>query len=137
MRSKLLNLSAVLTLTLMYQPIYANANHHKPMDKKFWKMQCFGTEPFWSFNLGKKGFVFETPDTQKMCFKASQPRYAQGIPQESLFAYNAKTANGKKQATLVVKKNKHGCSDGMSDNTYPFDAVLIFSDRILSGCCKK
>ncbi len=137
MHSLLLKLSTVFMLILMHQTIHANGINKAPVDKKTWQLQCFGTEPFWSFSLGKKGFVFETPDTQKVTFNSAKPRYAHGVPQKTLFVYTTKTPDGKKTATLVVKKNKGGCSDGMSDNKYPYDAVLIFSDKILSGCCKK
>lgn len=105
----LLKLSAFLMLVLMYQMVSAADVQQKPLNKKNWKMQCVGTEPFWSFSLGKRFFIYETPDTEKMSFKILQIQHGQAIPQKMLSVYSTKACHGKKTATLIVKKNEHTC----------------------------
>jgi uncharacterized membrane protein len=121
-------------LFLLSMPFtYANGDNH--INKTTWPLQCFGTEPFWSFKLGKKVFIYDVPTHKKVTFKAVKPLSAQGAPKTYLRVYQTKALKSKKRATIVVKTNKEGCSDGMSDRKYAYDGIVIMGDKVLVGCC--
>ncbi|KTD19200.1 COG3650 family protein [Legionella israelensis] len=136
MQTYLSKLKIIMLCMLFSLTSYANGGDSPPIDPNNIKMKCFGTEPFWSFTMSKEEFVYETPEIKKTPYKSVKPRLAQGLPTGFLMVFETHALKKtKNKATLVAKKNPAGCSDGMSDKSYPYDAVLILHDRVLSGCC--
>ncbi|WP_226624830.1 COG3650 family protein [Alloyangia pacifica] len=98
-------------------------------------LRCFGTEPFWSYEVRQgEAATVTTPDD----------------PEEVLLAGGFETASGQRwpfssvagadhlQAVLVASPEAQ-CSDGMSDRLYGLSATLVLTGRIsrtLSGCCE-
>lgn len=98
-------------------------------------LRCFGTEPFWSYEVRQgETATWTTPED----------------PEEVLLAGTFGTASGQRwpfssvagadqlQAVLVTSPHAQ-CSDGMSDQLYGLSAVLVLTGRVnrtLSGCCE-
>jgi uncharacterized membrane protein len=94
------------------------------------KFVARGTEPFWSVSVSKSGIVYSSPDVKKQTFPYVAPLKAQGRPDDFVRVYRLRGNN-----TLIIKKD-NACSDGMSDNKYPYSAVLILGNKVLDGCAK-
>ncbi|MBW4612284.1 MAG: hypothetical protein KME21_03220 [Desmonostoc vinosum HA7617-LM4] len=92
-----------------------------------------GTEPFWSVTVSKRGIVYSSPDIQKQAFPYVTPLKAQGRPVELMRVYPLK---GRSNNTLIIKK-VDVCSDGMSDQEYPYSVTLILGNKVLEGCAEK
>jgi uncharacterized membrane protein len=94
------------------------------------KFTVLGTEPFWSVSVSKSGIVYSSPEVKKQTFPYVAPLKAQGRPDDFVRVYRLRGNN-----TLIIKKD-NACSDGMSDNKYPYSAVLIMGNKVLEGCAK-
>ncbi|MDM9381220.1 hypothetical protein QUB80_10945 [Chlorogloeopsis sp. ULAP01] len=92
-----------------------------------------GTEPFWSVTVTQGGIVYSSPDTRKLTFPYVAPLTAAGRPTDLVRVYRL---TGKGNNMLMIKKVDN-CSDGMSDNNYPYSATLILGDRVLEGCAER
>lgn len=92
-----------------------------------------GTEPFWNVTVSKKGIVYSSPEIKKLTFPYSAPIPAQGRPLDVVRVYRLRS---KDNSMLIIKKVS-ACSDGMSDNKYPYSATLILGDRVLDGCANQ
>jgi len=95
------------------------------------KFTVLGTEPFWGVSVSKSGIVYSSPEVKKQTFPYVTPLKAEGRPADLVRVYRLRGNN-----TLVIKKVS-ACSDGMSDNKYPYSAVLILGNKVLEGCAKK
>lgn len=94
---------------------------------------AIGNEPFWNVTINRSGIVYSTPDSNSRRYPYVAPIAAMGRPADLVRVYRL---NGQPSGVLVIKK-VNACSDGMSDNVYPYDATLIFSDRVMEGCAKR
>lgn len=92
-----------------------------------------GTEPFWGINVSNKGIVYSEAGSAKLTFPYIAPMKAQGRSLDVLRVYRLRS---KDNSILIIKKDT-ACSDGMSDNKYPYSATLILGDRVLEGCARK
>lgn len=91
---------------------------------------CFGTEPFWGLKLegSKVSLSFplgEEAKTEKVISRIT----AYGVSEDVAFV--VKINNG--SATIIAGE----CSDGMSDEIYPFHIVFSSDDNVFYGCCNK
>jgi uncharacterized membrane protein len=93
------------------------------------KFKIIGTEPFWGLAVSQSGFVYSTPERKRKLSNYVSPLKAQGRTADSLRVYRMQGNN-----TLIIQKGS--CSDGMSDETYDYSAVLMMSNKVLSGCAK-
>jgi uncharacterized membrane protein len=107
-------------------------------------LTCVGTEPFWSLALGGETAVYETPDRSG----AAAERYAvlasvagRTVRRQWAFHLAPEPSDAAPAATttrIAVVSRTDRCSDGMSDWTYPYDAMLLDLDPgsgPLQGCC--
>ena len=92
-----------------------------------------GTEPFWSVTVNRNGIVYSSPETSKRTYPYVAPIKAEGRPIDVVRVYRL---NGQPNGTLIIKK-VDSCSDGMSDNVYPYEATLILGNRVMEGCAVK
>lgn len=94
-------------------------------------MQCFGTEPFWSYVFDANGTtIFETPE--------------RGLPLElpvTRVAWSENSLNGfayqTDHATVIL--NKSLCSDGMVSRRFGWNISILeraADGALLQGCCK-
>jgi uncharacterized membrane protein len=115
------------------------------------KLECGGTEPFWSGVLTDQQITFELSGTTRAYPK---PTYAPatGTSADYVMSVRAKGKTGHLTGfvvneTLMFLADKHGkapddrftfeayCSDGMSDRGFPFSIHLIVDGKPYTGCC--
>ncbi len=90
---------------------------------------CFGTEPFWSLDVGNDGTLhFTDAEGTDLKDAAGPPVFAAGR--------NDTAARIAPTMSLVIEARE--CSDGMSDRRYGIAAQLLRDDPtapLLTGCC--
>ncbi|BAZ79304.1 hypothetical protein PN497_17290 [Sphaerospermopsis kisseleviana CS-549] len=92
-----------------------------------------GTEPFWSVTVGKRGIIYSSPEIKQQIFRYTAPLTAQGRPNDLVRVYRFR---GRENNMLILRK-VNTCSDGMSDQKYPYSAILMLGNRVLEGCAEK
>jgi uncharacterized membrane protein len=75
------------------------------------------------------------PGARDQVFAAGPRRAAAGDPR----VYVQKLSGpGRTPGQVVVLRRAAGCSDGMSDLSYPYETVVTTpSGEVLSGCCRR
>ena len=84
-----------------------------------------GTEPFWAVKIRGTGIALTRPDAPERDFANAAKAEANGEA-----TWTANDAGG----SIVVKLSAGSCSDGMSDKTYPYSAVVTLGAETLKGC---
>ncbi|WP_414526491.1 COG3650 family protein [Nodularia chucula] len=98
------------------------------------EFRAFGTEPFWSVDVSSSGIVYSSLGRdQKEDFPYVEPLGADGRFLETVRVYRLGEANN----TMLIIRKANNCSDGMSDNLYPYSALFIQGDMVLEGCANK
>ena len=89
------------------------------------QLRFTGTEPFWGGEVRAGRMVYTSPDNQKgETVDISRVVGSGGI------AFSGHLAAG----AFVMTARLAGCSDGMSDRTYPFTVTIEFTGYTLRGC---
>lgn len=99
------------------------------------EFRVFGTEPFWSVDVSLNGITYNSlaePD-RKQTFPYVTPLAADGRFLETVRVYRL----GEQNDTLLIIRKVDSCSDGMSDNLYPYSGLFIRGDMVLEGCADK
>jgi uncharacterized membrane protein len=93
-----------------------------------------GTEPFWQVSVTRQGIEYRTPEqTPPLKFAYSAPIAAQGRPTEVVQVYRLQSRS--QDGWLVIQRaGNEKCSDGMSDNQYPYSAIVMLNGKVRSGC---
>ena len=94
---------------------------------------CVGTSPFWRLDINYQTIRFIDPLQKTVSMPFNFPSSAESRPASELMVY--KTRLNDKPVYVVMRKNIQGCQSGMGTQPMTYDGTLIFSDRILSGCC--
>lgn len=119
------------------RPAWAAAARLAPgaADPEPFALQCAGTEPFWGLRLTAGRARMSRPGQADSVLQAGARRGASGDPRVFVQSLTGKVP-GPGQA--VVIRRAAGCSDGMSDLAYPFEAIVTTpSGEVLSGCCRR
>jgi uncharacterized membrane protein len=101
------------------------------------RLNCTGTEPFWSLSIGGGEAVFETPEAQGPA--AAHFAIDRGVAASNrlgLWALRMRSERGQESVALV---RQAACSDGMSDLEYSYSIALLDADdehSLLDGCCE-
>lgn len=95
------------------------------------KMTCTGTEPFWGMSVGYGFATFEF-DGKKTKFALDAPQ----MPAARGYIWLSPVHGKPGQFLLATKPDKEKCSDGMSDNVYPYTMLVRAGDVFMEGCCK-
>lgn len=90
-----------------------------------------GTEPFWTLDIRADKMTLKRPDPDKDVSVANPGPVDDG----SQAVWSTTTADGK--AFIVTLVMDGVCSDGMSDLTYPYVAVVTYGDLTYRGCAYK
>lgn len=90
--------------------------------------RAFGTEPFWNVNAEGGRLVFTTPEDQ-----AGKVLQGRRIP--SLIGTVMTGTDGDKAFQLGITPGQ--CSDGMSDNEYPYKATFSYGEASYTGCAEQ
>lgn len=84
-----------------------------------------GTEPFWGGTVERERFLYTTPENQ-----AGEAIAVKRFAGNSGLAFTG-TRSGRPIDLMVTRG---GCSDGMSDRSYPYTATLRVDSEQRSGC---
>ena len=94
------------------------------------KLTCTGTEPFWGMTVGYGVARFEF-DGKKTTLALEEPDVAAARTSPWLYA-----VHGKPGQFLLAARPEAKCSDGMSDNNYPYSMVVHAAGVFMEGCCR-
>ena len=98
-------------------------------------LQCSGTEPFWGLKLAGGQARMSQPEGPEMVLQASPRQTAGG---DTRVQVQRLSTQGRPAGQVVLIRRAPGCSDGMSDLSYPYEAVVTTpSGEVLSGCCRR
>ena len=89
------------------------------------KFSALGTEPFWNARIDGTALVYTTPDDQSGQ-RASLTRTDKSGGAE----FSGKLG----RSAVHLEVTRQACSDGMSDRTYRFTAVLTIGSERREGC---
>ena len=92
------------------------------------RLKALGTEPFWAAEVDGRCVTYRTPEDQAGTRIWTKLEVGPQGP-----VWNG-ALNGR-QFQLAVKPST-GCSDGMSDRTYPMEAVLRVAGETRKGCAE-
>jgi uncharacterized membrane protein len=107
------------------------SDNHTTDNQEF---RVFGTEPFWSVEVRPSGIVYNSLATEeKQTFPYVTPLAANGRLPETVRVYRL----GQQNNTLLIIRKVDNCSDGMSDNLYPYSGLFIQGNMVLEGCADK
>lgn len=95
-------------------------------------LDCSGTEPFWTISL--------RPDQARADMMFAERRFffrltraQQAMNRSDIWLLRASARPG--EMSLIVRNET--CSDGMSDNRYPYSAIALISGLdMVAGCCR-
>lgn len=91
------------------------------------EFRATGTEPFWSADVRKGEVTYTTPENLSAGGAKAQVSRADGA-ESALFTA---TIDGQVLQILVTPG---ACSDGMSDNSYPWTVERTLGDETVQGC---
>jgi uncharacterized membrane protein len=93
-----------------------------------------GTEPFWQVSVTRQGIEYRTPEQPTpLKFAYSAPIAAQGRPTDVVQVYRLQSRST--DGWLMIQKAVGTqCGDGMSDNQYPYGAIVMLNGKVRSGC---
>jgi len=95
-------------------------------------LDCFGTEPFWSIGVVPGHARADLMFTERRNFYRLTGAH-NALGRTDIFAIRGAASRG--QMTLIVRHET--CSDGMSDNRYPYSSVALISGlNTIAGCCR-
>ena len=94
------------------------------------QMKAIGTEPFWAAEVDGRCVIYKTPEDQQGT--RIWTRFDAG-PQGQAWKG---ALNGQEFQLVVKSAGSQGCSDGMSDKTYPMNAVLRVEGETRKGCAE-
>lgn len=90
-------------------------------------LHVIGTEPFWSVKVEGDALAYTTPETM------DAPRLLQATTRGSGGDGLHLTGEDDGQP-FRLEVRRAACSDGMSDNEYPFSASLLLDGNTVQGC---
>jgi uncharacterized membrane protein len=93
------------------------------------RLTCAGTEPFWDMTVGY-GFAALTFNGDKSRLALDEPTTPAARPEPWLIPVHGKPG------FLLAAKPETMCSDGMSDQDYPYSMLVRAGDVFAEGCCK-
>ena len=100
-----------------------NVQDGKPVTRK---LKALGTEPFWAAEVDGRCVTYKTPEYQQ-----GQRIWTKVTPDGN--AWDGAYDN---QRFKMGVKSSPGCSDGMSDKTYPMEAELLVNGETRRGCAE-
>ncbi len=96
-----------------------------PLESDF---NLLGTEPFWAIQISKE-------DQTTTVSRPGESDARIGYPAESKGEGGAVVLTAPApEGDIVMTLTRKECSDGMSDRTYPWSAVVVIEGTTLTGC---
>lgn len=97
---------------------------HGPANDYRSEMRLTGTEPFWGVRIGDK-ITLQRPDYPDLVVANAGP------------TINGDVAVWNARGLTIRLEPQAGCSDGMSDNRYPYAATVTVNGETLKGCAAR
>lgn len=97
---------------------------HGPANDYRAGMRLTGTEPFWGVRIGDK-ITLQRPDHPDLVVTNAGP------------SINGDVAVWNARGLTIRLEPQAGCSDGMSDNRYPYAATVTVNGETLKGCAAR
>ncbi len=94
------------------------------------EFRALGTEPFWNAEVKKGELNWTTPENQSAGGVTVPVIRADGA-ENALF-----TASDRRPVPLQLLITPGACSDGMSDNTYPWTVERTLGEDTVQGCAE-
>lgn len=108
------------------KPVQANPCRLQDGKTVAYRLKALGTEPFWAAEVDGRCVTYKTPEDQQ-----GTRVWARVSADGSVW----EGALDDRQFQLTVRPAP-GCSDGMSDRTYPQEAVLRVKGETRRGCAE-
>ena len=99
----------------------------------FDNFDCVGTEPFWKLSITEKKITFTHQTGPSITMPAAEPKAAENLNIDHIRVFRTKMDN--KDAVIVIQKQS--CTDGMADDIFSYEGLIISSDKVFHGCCSK
>jgi uncharacterized membrane protein len=100
-------------------------------------LKCGGTEPFWSIEVKEKHITVDISGELKQNYFGLSVQEAAGMSAGTAFKIKGSRDRGAKRVELSVIRDSAGaCSDGMSEESYPYQVLAEVEGILLSGCCR-
>lgn len=95
-------------------------------------LECHGTEPFWTIKIGPKDSTYQFQD------EAKEPMALGPLTQAANRSDGWMAVGGSSKApTAVFLSRAESCSNGMSDDVFPYSITAkVPNGGVVSGCCK-
>ncbi len=115
-------------LYLLTLPLYLPA-----VGMAFDNFDCVGTEPFWKLSITAQKITFTQQTASTVTMPAVEPKPAENMSMDHIRVFRTKLDN--KEAIIVIQSQS--CTDGMSEDVFPYEGLFISSDKVFHGCCSK
>jgi uncharacterized membrane protein len=98
---------------------------------------CHGTEPFWGITIDPKKVTFNAVAMEESRSMINHgPKAAHGFTSTYAALYQGTLIEDpQKVLNVIITHADGGCSDGMSDEVYPFTVSVVSGSEFFSGCC--
>lgn len=95
---------------------------------------CVGNAPSWNLSISKDLITYSSSKDPNVKLRSVIPLVPLGDNTGNLQVFSAKGANGK-PVTILVKKNEAGCSYATPSQNFQYEAYVVFSNMVVTGCC--
>lgn len=118
----------ILTISLMLFLTSVSFSQSKvTYDSPDWELNAIGTEPFWNLSLDEDDAEFSTIDSRLIKFVTVNQIKVEGEREDFITTFRLSSRSN--TAFVTIKKCENSCSDGMSDNKYDYEIVLILNGK--------
>ncbi|HEX2786373.1 MAG TPA: hypothetical protein VHP32_00575 [Ignavibacteria bacterium] len=98
------------------------------------KYQIIGTEPFWSLMITSNNAEFDLMDSPKIKFDSIKKKNMEGTSEGYGFAFEV---SNKDASAMILLRKCEGCSDGMSEVKYTYEAFFVFNGKVYHGAANE
>jgi uncharacterized membrane protein len=111
------------------KPSTSRLEEKSPAQAGVFEFSCRGTEPFWLVEIYPDSIIYQRAGGPKVLYPYASPQ----IKGDSTH-YETKIKLHNKLSVMHIKLVADSCSDGMSDQLYPYTAIIERDGELLQGC---
>lgn len=94
---------------------------------------CLGNTPFWKLSITDKQFIFTEKNAPAVTMPAVEPKPAEDMKMDHIRIFRTKSDS--KDIIIIIQNQS--CTDGKSEEMFPYEGLFITSDKVYHGCCSK